>query len=309
MQVVTPVLIPTVVTPFTPPGKPSEAVSRAETEATTFSPIEKPTETSAKRASEPSPSASEELARTRQQEIVQEQQAGRENKQNELAQQKEREQQQELEQQKKQQQEQQDLAVVRALAKRDREVRAHEQAHQAVGGRFAGAASFTFERGPDGVAYAVGGEVPIDTSSVANSPEATILKAQTIRRAALAPANPSAQDRAVAAQATQVELQARQDLVIQQREEAELAEAERAAKAEQDTTTEQAEETAQASSEEGTEALSKVAEAQTDAEQSAETGDTQTDLNRRNLSIYEEFTLGGATSDEPSNQSPVDLTA
>ena len=48
----------------------------------------------------------------------------------------------------------------------------------------------------------------IDTSAGSN-PEETIRKAQTIRAAALAPAEPSGQDFAVAAQATQMEAQAR----------------------------------------------------------------------------------------------------
>jgi len=56
----------------------------------------------------------------------------------------------------------------------------------------------------------VGGEVQIDTSP-AGSPEATIRKMQQIRRAALAPSQPSGTDRAVAAQASQVETQARME--------------------------------------------------------------------------------------------------
>ena len=59
----------------------------------------------------------------------------------------------------------------------------------------------------------MGGEVRIDTSPVEGDPEATLLKAQQIRRAALAPANPSAQDRNVAAKASSLESQARQELL------------------------------------------------------------------------------------------------
>lgn len=104
----------------------------------------------------------------------------------------------------------QELAQLKA---RDREVRAHEAAHAAAAGSVAtGGPQFTFTRGSDGRLYAVGGEVNIDTSTVPNDPEATIRKAQTIRTAALAPANPSAQDRAVAAQASQMEAQARREL-------------------------------------------------------------------------------------------------
>lgn len=92
-------------------------------------------------------------------------------------------------------------AQVKKLAARDREVRAHESAHQAVGGPYTGAASFTFQQGPDGRRYAVGGEVPIDVSAVPGDPDATIRKLRTVRRAALAPAEPSAQDRSIASSA------------------------------------------------------------------------------------------------------------
>ncbi len=90
------------------------------------------------------------------------------------------------------------------LKARDREVRAHEQAHLAAAGPYAkGPPSFEYQTGPDGKPYAVGGEVQIDTSKVSGNPQATLVKAQTIRRAANAPRNPSAQDRQVAAQAAQ----------------------------------------------------------------------------------------------------------
>jgi hypothetical protein len=65
--------------------------------------------------------------------------------------------------------------------------------------------------------------VNIDTSSVSGDPQATIQKAQMIRAAALAPANPSAQDRAVATQANRMEAKARQEL--QQERTAEIQEA------------------------------------------------------------------------------------
>jgi hypothetical protein len=64
----------------------------------------------------------------------------------------------------------------------------------------------------------VSGEVAISTSKIANNPEATITKAQIVRRAALAPAEPSPQDRRVAAQATQMEFNARKDLVAMSQE-------------------------------------------------------------------------------------------
>ncbi len=101
---------------------------------------------------------------------------------------------------------------IQELVKRDREVRTHEAAHAAVGGALAGSPSFTYESGPDGGRYAVGGEVGIDTSAVSGDPEATIEKAQQIRRAALAPAQPSPTDLSVAAQASSMEASARVEL-------------------------------------------------------------------------------------------------
>lgn len=99
--------------------------------------------------------------------------------------------------------------AVQDMKQRDAEVKAHEAAHMAAGGGVVqGGASYEYQSGPDGKMYAVGGEVQIDTSS-AGSPEATIRKMQQIKRAALAPAQPSGTDRAVAAQASQIEAMAR----------------------------------------------------------------------------------------------------
>lgn len=98
----------------------------------------------------------------------------------------------------------------------DREVHAHEQAHAAVGGEYAGSPTYQFVRGPDGVSYAVGGEVSISTSPIPDDPQATIRKAQQIRQAANAPADPSPQDRRVAAAAASLEAEARAQLAQQQ---------------------------------------------------------------------------------------------
>lgn len=98
------------------------------------------------------------------------------------------------------------------LQQRDTEVRAHEQAHLSAAGQYAsGGASFSYVTGPSGKRYANGGEVPIDMSKE-KTPEATIIKMRTIRRAALAPANPSGADRGIAAQASSIEAQAMKEL-------------------------------------------------------------------------------------------------
>lgn len=101
------------------------------------------------------------------------------------------------------QQEQQDAEQIKELKARDTEVRIHEQTHAAVGGQYAGSPSYEYQRGPDGTNYAVGGEVQIDVAEIEGDPQATIEKMQTVRAAALAPAEPSGADRAIAADATQ----------------------------------------------------------------------------------------------------------
>ena len=101
---------------------------------------------------------------------------------------------------------------IQKLQARDREVRAHEQAHIAAGGQHvSGGASFSYQTGPDGRQYAIGGSVQIDASPVPGDPEATEEKARTVRRAALAPATPSATDQHVAAQAVAMEGKARSE--------------------------------------------------------------------------------------------------
>ena len=112
------------------------------------------------------------------------------------------------------------LKLIDELKARDAEVRQHEQAHlAAAGGMAVSGASYTYQRGPNGVNYAIGGEVQIDTSP-GGTPEETIARAATIQAAALAPAGPSGADRAVAAQAQQMETQARAELAQQQSQEA-----------------------------------------------------------------------------------------
>jgi len=113
----------------------------------------------------------------------------------------------------------QELQQLSALKQRDREVRTHEQAHLSAAGQYArGGASFSFQKGPDGHSYAVGGEVGIDVGKE-RTPEATITKMQTIKRAALAPANPSQADRRIAAQAAVKEATASKELLQQRQEE------------------------------------------------------------------------------------------
>ncbi|TWX58586.1 putative metalloprotease CJM1_0395 family protein [Colwellia hornerae] len=103
--------------------------------------------------------------------------------------------------------------IINELQLRDQEVRAHELAHASVGGASTGSPSYTFETGPDGKKYAVGGEVSVDLSTVNGDPRATISKMQKVYAAALAPADPSIQDTRVAASASKAILQAQTELV------------------------------------------------------------------------------------------------
>jgi len=111
---------------------------------------------------------------------------------------------------------QQQVAKLRSI---DQKVRAHEQAHiSAAGGIGVSGAAFQYQRGPDGMNYAVGGEVQIDTSP-GKDPKDTVEKARRIQAAAMAPADPSSQDRAVAAAAAQMEAQASAELSRQRNQE------------------------------------------------------------------------------------------
>ncbi len=112
-----------------------------------------------------------------------------------------------------------ELKVVEELKARDREVRAHEQAHKTVGGQYTGAISFSYQSGPDGKRYAVGGEVPIDVSPVPGNPQATISKMTIVKAAATAPAQPSTQDIMVAAEAGRILMAAQSELQQQKRTE------------------------------------------------------------------------------------------
>jgi hypothetical protein len=103
--------------------------------------------------------------------------------------------------------------MVSALSERNRDVQTHEAAHMAAGGSaIRGGATYTYQTGPDGQRYAIGGEVSVDMTPVQGNPRATIQKMMAIRAAAMSPADPSAQDMRVAAAAGQIEAQAQAQL-------------------------------------------------------------------------------------------------
>jgi hypothetical protein len=83
-----------------------------------------------------------------------------------------------------------------------------------------GGAHFSYQQTPDGCNYAIGGEVSIGGAEVSGDPEQTTRNAEQIQRAAVAPANPSAQDRAAAAQTAATATRARRETTQAQRSEA-----------------------------------------------------------------------------------------
>lgn len=113
--------------------------------------------------------------------------------------------------------EKQEVAKLKA---RDTEVKAHEQAHiAAASGINASAPSYEYQTGPDGKKYAVGGEVNISFTE-GGDPASDIAKAEAMKAAALAPAQPSSQDLSVARNADRMISEFREEQAQQKTEEA-----------------------------------------------------------------------------------------
>lgn len=101
-----------------------------------------------------------------------------------------------------------------ALA-RDREVRAHENAHlAALGGAAASGILYDTATGPGGESIAVGGKIAVDLAEVPGDPAATLRKARSVIAAANAPNDPSAADQRTAARAYELYRKAAEDLRI-----------------------------------------------------------------------------------------------
>jgi|GEM_PF-2454031 len=113
-------------------------------------------------------------------------------------------------------------ALIRDLELRDQEVRAHELAHKAAGAGLTSAATFTYQQGPDGRQYAIGGEVQIQVSP-GSTPEDTLRRANQIRAAATAPTDPSPADLRAAGMANRLEQEARAEIAVDDMENAEQA--------------------------------------------------------------------------------------
>ncbi len=105
---------------------------------------------------------------------------------------------------------------VEELRQTDQKVRAHEQAHAAAG---ATNVRYDYQTGPDGRQYAVGGTADISAQAPAGDHDSKLEQARKMKAAALAPADPSPQDMAVAAKAARLELEAVQEKTEAEREE------------------------------------------------------------------------------------------
>ncbi|MCB1201434.1 MAG: hypothetical protein KDK41_12375 [Leptospiraceae bacterium] len=95
------------------------------------------------------------------------------------------------------------------LKNRDQEVKAHELAHLTMAKDLAvSGPKYNYQIGPDGKAYAVGGEVTLALKP-SHDAASTIEDARRLRAAALAVKNPSVADLAAAGVADQIEQEAR----------------------------------------------------------------------------------------------------
>lgn len=107
------------------------------------------------------------------------------------------------------------------LSRIEDEVLAHEQAHMSAGGDVAGSATYSYSVGPDGKRYITGGEVPISMPSSGDK-EQMLSKLEQVKKAALAPAEPSGQDRSVAAEADAQAAKLRSEIAAEKRKEEQI---------------------------------------------------------------------------------------
>ncbi len=107
--------------------------------------------------------------------------------------------------------------AIEDLKKRDREVREHESAH-AADPRLVkiGSAQFDYTIGPDGKAYATGGRVTLSTG-ISRTPEEALEKADALKRASMAPGEPSSKDFQAMNAASAMEYEARNQIYTGQK--------------------------------------------------------------------------------------------
>lgn len=86
-----------------------------------------------------------------------------------------------------------DEALLQKLQARDAKVRSHEAAHVMAAGGQASSPTYTYQTGPDGKRYAIGGSVNISIMTTGDS-EADARRAKKAYRAAMATGEPSSRD-------------------------------------------------------------------------------------------------------------------
>lgn len=91
-----------------------------------------------------------------------------------------------------------EASIGKRLETRDREVRAHELAHFHAGQPYSRAPEYFYVSGPGGRQFAVGGVTPMDSALDPGNPTTALAKLRILRRATLAPAEPSPRDREIA---------------------------------------------------------------------------------------------------------------
>jgi hypothetical protein len=94
----------------------------------------------------------------------------------------------------------QDFArVLDKFKQTDTNIRSHEQIHASIGATTS-PISYTYEKGPDGKMYAVGGKVTLDTS-LPDDPKAAAFKLDMLQKTASGPIDSSGADNTIASQA------------------------------------------------------------------------------------------------------------
>ena len=120
---------------------------------------------------------------------------------------------------------QQEQQEVMELKNTDAKVKAHEHAHKAAAaGLKTTGPNYEYETGPDGKKYAVAGDVNVSYAK-SSDPEVNLQNAQKLKAAALAPTDPSSQDRKVAQKADQEIAEAKREIMEEQAETEEEEEA------------------------------------------------------------------------------------
>ena len=103
-----------------------------------------------------------------------------------------------------------DEELLQKLKSRDAKVRSHEAAHVMAAGGQASSPTYTYQTGPDGRRYAIGGSVDISIMTTGDG-EADARRAKKAYRAAMATGEPSARDLQTATRAQSMSAKSMKD--------------------------------------------------------------------------------------------------